>query len=81
MSSAQAREAPVQRLADAVAGRFCYGVMAAAAATFLFWLTAGSAMFPSVLDDVGGWAAVEASYHSHGGEARGGGVACRGAGA
>ena len=30
----QAREAPVQRLADRVAGRFCYTVMAASAATF-----------------------------------------------
>ncbi len=71
VSSAQSREAPVQRLADAVAGRFCYGVMAAAAATFLFWLTAGAALWPHVLDDVGGWAAVEASYHSHGGEEAG----------
>jgi Cu2+-exporting ATPase len=25
VSEAQSREAPVQRLADAVAGRFCYG--------------------------------------------------------
>ncbi|GLC60839.1 hypothetical protein PLESTB_001681900 [Pleodorina starrii] len=70
VSDAQAREAPVQRLADAVAGRFCFGVMAAAAATFAFWLTAGPHMFPHVLDpELGGssgWAAVEASYHSHG---------------
>eukprot|EP00198_Chlamydomonas_reinhardtii_P013256 XP_001702593.1 copper-translocating P-type ATPase [Chlamydomonas reinhardtii] len=50
VSDAQAREAPVQRLADAVAGRFCLGVMAAAAATFLFWLGAGAALWPHVLD-------------------------------
>ncbi len=41
VAAAQAREAPVQRLADAVAGRFCYGIMAASAATFSFWTLAG----------------------------------------
>ena len=41
MAEAQSREAPVQRLADAVAGRFCYGVMAASAATFAFWQLIG----------------------------------------
>ncbi|KXZ53854.1 hypothetical protein GPECTOR_6g772 [Gonium pectorale] len=68
VSDAQAREAPVQRLADAVAGRFCFGVMAAAAATFAFWATAGPTLFPRVLEDVayGSWATLEASYHSHG---------------
>ncbi|KAI9012234.1 E1-E2 ATPase-domain-containing protein [Hyaloraphidium curvatum] len=44
---AQAREAPVQRLADWAAGRFCAGVMAAAAATFGFWSTLGAAWFPA----------------------------------
>lgn len=39
----QAREAPVQRLADMVAGRFCYSVMAASAATFAFWSLLGAA--------------------------------------
>ncbi|PNW77102.1 hypothetical protein CHLRE_10g422201v5 [Chlamydomonas reinhardtii] len=73
VSDAQAREAPVQRLADAVAGRFCLGVMAAAAATFLFWLGAGAALWPHVLDGVGSWAELEASYHSHGAGAWGGG--------
>ena len=41
VADAQAREAPVQRLADAVAGKFCYSVMAASAATFAFWSLAG----------------------------------------
>lgn len=78
VSDAQAREAPVQRLADAVAGRFCLGVMAAAAATFLFWLGAGAALWPHVLDGVGSWAELEASYHSHGGTVgRGGGIGDR----
>jgi len=49
VEAAQARSAPVQRLADAVAGKFTYGVMAAAAATFLFWATAGPRLFPQVV--------------------------------
>ncbi|KAJ9508304.1 hypothetical protein QJQ45_011811 [Haematococcus lacustris] len=44
-----ARTAPIQRLADSVAGRFAYGVMALSAATFLFWATAGTKLFPQVL--------------------------------
>jgi len=32
----------VQRLADVVAGRFCYSVMAASAATFAFWSLLGA---------------------------------------
>jgi cation transport ATPase len=39
----QGREAPVQRLADSVAGRFCYTVMAASAITFSFWYLFGEA--------------------------------------
>ena len=42
VADAQAREAPVQRLADAVAGKFCYSVMGASAATFAFWSLAGA---------------------------------------
>jgi Cu2+-exporting ATPase len=42
VEDAQARPAPVQRLADEVAGTFCYGVMAASAATFTFWRIAGA---------------------------------------
>lgn len=45
VADAQAREAPVQRLADAVAGKFCYSVMAASAATFAFWSLAGASHF------------------------------------
>ena len=41
VTEAQSREAPVQRLADVVAGWFCYGVMSASAATFTFWYLAG----------------------------------------
>ena len=39
---AQSREAPVQRLADKVAGWFCYGVMGASVATFGFWSALGN---------------------------------------
>lgn len=44
----QARTAPAQRLADQVAGKFTYGVMATAAATFLFWSGIGTRIFPQV---------------------------------
>jgi ATPase, P-type (transporting), HAD superfamily, subfamily IC len=49
VESAQQREAPVQRLADQVSGKFVYGVMAASAATFTFWSTVGTKLFPGVL--------------------------------
>ena len=42
VAAAQAREAPVQRLADTIAGRFCYTVIGASAATFAFWSLAGA---------------------------------------
>lgn len=48
VEAAQARTAPIQRLADAVAGRFAYGVMGASLATFVFWAAAGTSMFPQV---------------------------------
>lgn len=51
VADAQAREAPVQRLADVVAGRFCYGVMAASATTFAFWSLAGADLFPQALGE------------------------------
>lgn len=37
VEDAQAREAPVQRLADSIAGPFVYTVMTLSAATFSFW--------------------------------------------
>ena len=45
---AQARTAPIQRTADAVAGRFAYGVMALSAVTFAFWALVGTRAFPQV---------------------------------
>lgn len=49
VESAQARTAPIQRLADTVAGKFAYGVMGISAATFAFWSTIGAKAFPGVL--------------------------------
>lgn len=42
VEDAQAHKAPVQRLADTVAGYFAYGVMAISALTFLFWYDFGT---------------------------------------
>ncbi len=52
VAEAQSREAPVQRLADMVAGRFCYGVMSASALTFAFWNLVGADWFPTALDAI-----------------------------
>ena len=50
VEEAQARRAPIQGLADRVAGRFCYGVVSLAVATFLFWWQLGSRLWPQVLE-------------------------------
>jgi P-type Cu2+ transporter len=42
VESAQARKAPIQKLADTVAGYFTYGVLAIAVATFGFWYFFGT---------------------------------------
>lgn len=52
VEQAQTRKAPVQKLADAVAGYFAYGVMAIAVLTFLFWQFAGTQIWPQVLAPV-----------------------------
>ncbi|GAB2292000.1 Polyamine N-acetyltransferase 1 [Dionaea muscipula] len=49
VEEAQIREAPVQRLADKVAGHFTYGVMAFSAATFMFWSLFGTHVLPSAI--------------------------------
>jgi len=45
VEAAQARKAPIQYLADTIAGYFTYGVMAIAALTFLFWYFIGIPWF------------------------------------
>jgi P-type Cu2+ transporter len=42
VETAQIRKAPIQKLADTVAGYFTYGVMALASFTFLFWYFIGT---------------------------------------
>lgn len=41
VETAQTRKAPIQRIADVVAGYFTYGVMTLAVLTFLFWYFVG----------------------------------------
>jgi P-type Cu2+ transporter len=55
VEAAQARKAPIQRLADRVSGYFVYGVMAIAILTFLFWALIGTQLWPEVLH-AGGFA-------------------------
>lgn len=57
IEEAQGRSAPVQRLADAIAGPFVFGVMGISAATFGFWTLAGDAMFPGALMEAGSFGA------------------------
>lgn len=49
VEAAQTRKAPVQRLADTVAGYFTYGVLVAAVLTFVFWYFFGTQLWPDVL--------------------------------
>lgn len=49
VEEAQTRKAPVQQLADTVAGYFTYAVMATATLTFLFWYLIGTKIWPQVL--------------------------------
>ena len=50
VEEAQARKAPIQGLADKVAGLFCYGVTTFALITFLFWWKIGTRIWPEVLE-------------------------------
>ncbi|KAL3497417.1 hypothetical protein ACH5RR_040149 [Cinchona calisaya] len=55
VEDAQGREAPIQRLADSIAGPFVYTVMTLSAATFAFWYYIGTHTFPDVLlNDIAG---------------------------
>lgn len=49
VEDAQTRKAPVQQLADTIAGYFAYGVMTIATLTFLFWYFIGTNIWDSVL--------------------------------
>ena len=49
VEDAQTRKAPVQKLADTIAGYFAYGVMTVATLTFCFWYFYGTKIWDSVL--------------------------------
>ncbi len=65
VEEAQTRKAPVQLLADTVAGYFTYGVITAAALTFLFWYFAGTHLWPDVLATAAPMSASAPASHSH----------------
>jgi Cu2+-exporting ATPase len=50
VEAAQARKAPIQRIADLVAGYFTYVVLTLAALTFAFWYLAGLHWWPQIMD-------------------------------
>lgn len=55
VEDAQSHAAPIQRLADSIAGPFVYSVMTVSAATFIFWYYIGAHIFPDVLlNDIAG---------------------------
>ncbi|XP_058199039.1 copper-transporting ATPase PAA2, chloroplastic isoform X2 [Rhododendron vialii] len=55
VEDAQGHEAPIQRLADTIAGPFVYTVMTLSAVTFAFWYYFGTHIFPDVLlNDIAG---------------------------
>jgi Cu2+-exporting ATPase len=62
---AQARKAPIQGLADRLAGRFTLVVLALAVATLLFWWLVGAELWPQVLSSSHG-AGHAAGHGDHG---------------
>ncbi|MGF1460167.1 MAG: heavy metal translocating P-type ATPase [Leptolyngbyaceae cyanobacterium] len=50
VEAAQARKAPIQRLADIISGYFTYGVLTLATLTFAFWYFFGLSRWPAVME-------------------------------
>jgi Cu2+-exporting ATPase len=53
VETAQTRKAPIQKLADTVAGYFTYGILAIALLTFLFWYFIGTHLWAADLAGMG----------------------------
>lgn len=49
VETAQTRKAPIQKLADTVAGYFTYGVISLATLTFIFWYFIGTHIWPNIM--------------------------------
>ncbi len=60
VEAAQTRKAPVQKLADTVAGYFTYGVLTASVLTFIFWYFFGTHFWPDITMSGG----MEMAHHS-----------------
>jgi P-type Cu2+ transporter len=60
VEAAQTRKAPVQKLADTVAGYFTYGVLTASILTFIFWYFFGTHIWANVAISNG----MEMAHHS-----------------
>ncbi|MBD2409613.1 ATPase [Nostoc calcicola FACHB-389] len=60
VEAAQTRKAPVQKLADTVAGYFTYGVLTASVLTFIFWYFFGTHIWTDVTMSGG----MEMAHHS-----------------
>eukprot|EP00638_Chattonella_subsalsa_P003035 CAMPEP_0117754292 /NCGR_PEP_ID=MMETSP0947-20121206/12745_1 /TAXON_ID=44440 /ORGANISM="Chattonella subsalsa, Strain CCMP2191" /LENGTH=853 /DNA_ID=CAMNT_0005573359 /DNA_START=595 /DNA_END=3156 /DNA_ORIENTATION=- len=56
VEDAQSRQAPIQSVADRIAGKFCWGVLGTAGLTTLFWGSLGSSLFPRIMEGVNSWA-------------------------
>ncbi|BAB75481.1 heavy metal translocating P-type ATPase [Nostoc sp. PCC 7120 = FACHB-418] len=48
VEAAQTRKAPIQKLADTVAGYFTYGILTASLLTFIFWYCFGTHIWPDI---------------------------------
>ncbi|MDZ8188135.1 MAG: heavy metal translocating P-type ATPase [Nostoc sp. ChiSLP02] len=60
VETAQTRKAPVQKLADTVAGYFTYGVLTASVLTFIFWYFFGTHIWADITMSGG----MEMAHHS-----------------
>ncbi|ESA36814.1 heavy metal translocating p-type atpase [Leptolyngbya sp. Heron Island J] len=60
VESAQTRKAPIQGLADRLAGYFTYGILLLALLTFCFWYGTGLSIWPEAIQ-----AALNPHHHSH----------------